>query len=324
MGAELLGDLARSLQYLAAGVLFGSCLFTVAVGRPAFRASAGASEAWQALERRRHVVVVACLLLVLASGLLWLWSVAAIMADTSLAEAVSHTLWATVMGETSFGAIALWRLALLALLTLAFLRARHRAHPKGGGLASRAELFLAGALLATIALTGHANAELGPAHGWHLAADMVHLLAFGAWLGSLPLLFLTLSRGPGEIGQVSLAVAHGLAWRTSALGLVSVVAIVATGLVNSWYTVGSFANLVESRHGRLLALKLALFLVMLVLAGMNLLRETPQLGDGRIPAAEQARALRRLRRNIALEMAFAFLLLLVVGALVAAAPTPPP
>lgn len=323
MDAERLGDLARSLQYLAAGVLFGSCLFTVALGRPAFRASAGAEAAWQALLRRRHAIMATCLLLVLASGLLWLWSVAAIMADAPLAASLAPTLWGTVIGATSFGATALWRLALLALLTLVFLGARDRADPRAGGLAARVELLLAAALLATIALTGHANAELGPAHGWHLASDMIHLLAFGAWLGSLPLLFLALSP-PGQDTQPSLALASALARRTSTLGLVSVAAIVASGLVNSWYTVGSFAALVESRHGRLLTLKLALFLIMLVLAGMNLLRETPKLGAGAISVAEQRAALRRLRRNIAFEMALAFLLLLVVGALVTAAPTPPP
>ncbi len=323
MGAALLGDLARSLHYLAAGLLFGSCLFMAAVARPAFRATASDGEAWRTLLRRQRVIVAASLILALASGLLWLWSVAAVMADTPLAGAVSPALLGTVLGQTSFGAIALWRLGLLALLILAFLLARDRAGPTGGGLASLAALLLATALLATIALTGHANAEEGPAHGRHLAADMIHLLAFGAWLGSLPLLFLALSRAPERSDLSGLALAFALARRYSALGLVSVAAIIASGLINSWYTIGRVSALVESRHGRLLALKLALFLVMLLLAGRNLLRETPKLGDRRVTAAEQAAALRRLRRNIALEMTLAVLVLLVVGALVAAAPTPP-
>jgi putative copper resistance protein D len=322
MEPEHLGDLARSANDMAAAVLFGSYFFVGVVARPAFRATVGGEEAWLALARGHRIIMGTALLAAFLAMLAWHWSVAAIMSDAPLGDALSPGLFATVLRETSFGTMMVLRAALLALLALVFLGQRKAARAAPHTLPWRAGTLLAGALLAAIALTGHAYAETGPGWAWHLAADMVHLLAFGAWLGSLPLLFILLSgaRRAGDLAALALAAAA--ARRYSALGIVSVTAIVATGLVNSWFTVGRLAALTGSRHGQLLLAKLAIFVVMLAIAALNLLRETPRLGESSQPA-ERTAALVRLRRNIRVEMALAVLLLLVVGALVAAAPTPP-
>jgi putative copper resistance protein D len=323
MEPEHLGDLARSANDMAAAVLFGSYFFVGVVARPAFRAMAGGDETWRAFARGHRIIVGAALLAAFLAMPAWQWSVAAIMSDAPLGDAVSPGLFAAVLRETSFGTMMALRMALLALLALLFLGQR-KATPAGPyALPWRAGALLAGALLATVALTGHAYAETGPGWAWHLAADMIHLLAFGAWIGSLPLLFVLLS-GARRAGDLpALALAAAAARRYSALGVVSVTAIVATGLVNSWFTVGRLAALTGSRHGQLLLAKLAIFLVMLAIAALNLLRETPRLAGPSASTAERAATLVRLRRNIRFEMALAVLLLLVVGALVAAAPTPP-
>jgi putative copper resistance protein D len=316
MALELLGDLARSANDLAAVLLFGSYLFVVLVAQPALRGSAGEAAAWPALLHRQRAILATGLLLAAASWLLWLWSVVAGMTGKPLIEALSPALIGEVLRETRFGAVAALRLILLGLLALAF--ALGKAWPGWASAARFLGLFLSAALLATIAFTGHADAEMGPGHGRHLLADMIHLLAVGAWLGSLPLLLHLLSRQ-----RAPSAVAHEAARRYSLLGMVSVALILASGIVNSWYTVGSFSALVTSQHGRLLSLKLVLFLLMLGLAARNFFAETPRLGDIAAGPGEQASSLSRLRRNIALEMLLGLLVLLLVGALVAAAPTPP-
>jgi copper resistance protein D len=65
--------------------------------------------------------------------------------------------------------------------------------------------------------------------------------------------------------------------RFSTLGIVSVGVLVATGIINSWVLVGSVPALVGTDYGRLLLVKVALFFVMMAIAGVNRLRLTPRL-----------------------------------------------
>jgi len=75
---------------------------------------------------------------------------------------------------------------------------------------------------------------------------------------------------------VALPSAREAVLRLSTLGIVSVVTLVATGIINILMLVGSVAALVGTDYGRLLLVKIALFLVMLAIAGVNRLLLTPQ------------------------------------------------
>ena len=60
--------------------------------------------------------------------------------------------------------------------------------------ATRLAQIVAGAgFIVLIALVGHAGATPGTAGDIHLASDMAHLLAAGAWLGGLPALAMLLA-----------------------------------------------------------------------------------------------------------------------------------
>ncbi len=65
--------------------------------------------------------------------------------------------------------------------------------------------------------------------------------------------------------------------RFSTLGIVAVATILATGSVNTWYLAGSIPALIGTDYGRLLLIKIALFLVMVAIAAVNRLRLTPRL-----------------------------------------------
>lgn len=136
-----------------------------------------------------------------------------------------------------------------------------------------------GAALATIAWAGHGVMHSG-AEGWvHLGADIVHLIAAAGWIGSLAgfLLLLTASRKVPNL----LHVAHGALRGFGTAGTTLVAAIILSGLVNAWFTIGiaHIGAMLGTNYGILLLGKLVLVMMMLALASMNRFRFTPALGQ---------------------------------------------
>ena len=87
-----------------------------------------------------------------------------------------------------------------------------------------------------------------------------------------------------------------------------------TGVFNSWVIVGSLTGLVSTDYGRLLLVKIALFLAMLSLAAVNRLRLTPLI-QHKSHAVAGPKALRRIRMNAVLEAAIGLLIVAVVSLL---------
>jgi hypothetical protein len=86
--------------------------------------------------------------------------------------------------------------------------------------------------------------------------------------------------------------------RFSLLGLISAIALFATGLLNTWFLVGTLPGLVGTTYGELLLLKISLFVAMLALAAFNRLRLLPRIVGLGHPTEE---VLWQLRRNGLLE-----------------------
>jgi uncharacterized membrane protein len=125
----------------------------------------------------------------------------------------------------------------------------------------------------------------------------LHLIAAAAWVGALvPLaLFLAVAKD-----DASLAAARTATLRFSALGVASVATLFVTGSINSWYLVGGVAEFVGTDYGRLLLVKIALFLGMVAIAAVNRFHLTPAIAN--TPDTAVARqALWQLRRNAAIE-----------------------
>jgi len=240
------------------------------------------------------------LALALVSGFLWLVIEAVGMSGLPPARALNRATLGIVLAETSFGRVWMLRFALAVALGAILLASRRRAALDWAGAA------LAAGLLASLAWAGHAAAERGGDRLVHLSADAVHLLAAGAWLGALLPLAHALARAP------ALELAERATRRFSVTGIACVGALVLTGTVNAWYTVGSVPALFGTDYGRLLLAKLALFAAMIALAAANRLRWTPRL---RAAGESAPLALRRLGRNAIAETSLGLAVLGIVAVL---------
>jgi putative copper resistance protein D len=240
-----------------------------------------------------------------ASGVIWLLLVAKSMSGLSFREAMTPDVLSTVMNETQFGLVAEIRFAMAAILAGCLAVDRL---PPARGLASAMSL----GLIAALAWTGHAGSTLGEGRILHLAADILHLFAAATWLGGLVSLVLLLSVPRRDQTLASASFAREATQRFSTFGIASVVVIFATGMVNAWILVGSVQALVGTGYGRLLLLKMTLFAVMLLIAGVNRFWLTPRLASR--PASE-LHALHQLTRNSVIEIVLALMIFTIVGLL---------
>jgi putative copper resistance protein D len=291
--AGLIGS--RLLHYLAVLVLFGATLF------PFYAYWSGELPNQPLISRLRRLVATAATI-ALVSAVLWFVFAVATMAGT-FSEALVPATLLSVVNDTSFGSIWVWRMA-LGLFLMLWCIGRIIGQPKG-----RADVIaLAGAavLLATIAGTGHTQTYEGTSRLVHMASDGVHLLAAGTWIGGLVALALlvtpSLRSSPLE--------AHRILEQFSGVGIAAVGALVVTGLVNSWFLIGNIGGLLGTPYGQLLCIKLGAFLGMVGLAGVNRYRLVPALTGEPLG---RPTALARLRHHIYTEQALGVAVLLIVA-----------
>jgi putative copper resistance protein D len=102
--------------------------------------------------------------------------------------------------------------------------------------------------------------------------------------------------------------------RFSNFGIASVGTILVTGVINTWYLVGGIAALTDTDYGRLLLIKVALFVAMIAIATVNRVRLTPRLVHG-AGASVVHDAWRQLRRNTVIEAAAGAIIIAIVAVL---------
>jgi putative copper resistance protein D len=290
--------LFRAIHLAATVFACGTVAFLVLVAEPVLAGSDGTARAGLAgLRRRYNSTIWIALAFTVVSGSAWLvWLAADIYGASILAVCLHGGVW-SVLTDTRFGLV--WSARLGLALLLGALMPWPATRPL--------QLAAAAGLIALIALIGHAGATPSPAGRIHLASDMVHLLAAGAWLGSLPALAILLARAQrtDDVAWRSFAV---LAIRRfSRLGIVSVAALLASGIINSSNLVAAPRDLLTTDYGRLVLLKIGLFVAMVGIAAASRFHFTP-----RLPAAG---ALRALERNSLAETGLGLCVLLFVGVL---------
>ncbi len=210
---------------------------------------------------------------------------AAIAGGFSLAEAVRVSVLSE-QAHTSYGQATVARIVVVAV-ALAVVAVQRRL-PAGRG---RVMLVAAAVVLAaSLSLSGHALSSSRPAVA--LALDMLHVVAAAAWIGGLMQLAVR-SRQLGEPDVVPTAVIE----RYSRLAFMSVLLIVASGIWASWQRVGLSADAwFSTTYGRLLIVKLGLFVATIPLAAANRLRHVPRLRSGWSNEQSARMALRRYVR----------------------------
>ncbi|MFD6759110.1 copper resistance CopC/CopD family protein [Streptomyces roseolus] len=135
---------------------------------------------------------------------------------------------------------------------------------------------VAAGIAGTWALAEHASTGIQP--GIAMPVDILHLLAVAAWLGGLTTLLVALYRTP--------SVERAAVERFSRVAFVSVAALVATGLYQSWRQVGSWSALTGTRYGQLLLVKIGLMAVLVGIAWISR-RWTRRLAERTVPQAEE-------------------------------------
>ena len=310
----------RAIEFATSILIAGEAVFSLLVAEPAWGKSNTLRGPWPALYRKQiSSVVWSSLCLTVASGATRLVLLAADISGASWIEVIGDgTAW-TVLTETQFGIISQLRVLLAAgIAGLLLLSVRV------GGITSiwlRVLITLAAAsLLGLLAWTGHASGGSGAGANVHLLSDVMHLVAAGAWVGGLvPLALLMRQVSRTAHPKAMLGCAH-LLHRFSNLGALSVAILFASGLINTWYLTDHFKGLIGTEYGRLLQIKIALFLAMLCLAAINRFRLLKGVALRQDPSNIDRNALRQLQRNTSLEIALGFGAIIIAAGLGAAPP----
>jgi putative copper resistance protein D len=252
---------------------------------------------------------------VVVSGVAWSWVVAATISGAPTMLEVDGETLQTVLTQTQFGHLWVCRLGCCLILGILLFSGSH-------------ELIIAifaFATLASLGAAGHAGALVANAGLLPMAGDIGHLIAAALWPGGLvPLLVLLVGQYRTTDQSTRMFVAD-VVRRFSSLSLVVVGLLAGTGLLNTYFIVGSLGALFTTDYGRLLLLKIALFVLMLGLGSLNLFVLKPRLSRAAMVETQTAGTaiapLALLIRSVACESLLAAGVVLVIGFL---GSTPPP
>jgi putative copper resistance protein D len=271
--------ICRCLHFTALMLLAGgTVLFPMLLGK---RAVPGF---WRPLRIGLAIVVA-------LTAVAWLDLLAVVLAG-DWGAAVDPAVVGSVLFDTQFGHLWVWRLGLSLALVLG------AAWPWSAGI-------LALPLLASLALTGHAIRETGLIGVLHVANQMVHLVAAGLWLGGLGVLAVVLADSRRkEVPPLERALR-----RFSGIGYGAVAGILATGIVNIRFVMDGAASFLNTSYGIVLLVKIILVLSMVALALANRFVLTPALGSMPDSARKQ------LGWSVGIEFALGLAVLAVVSLL---------
>jgi putative copper resistance protein D len=295
----------RGVHFAATAITAGALIFVAVVAHRAFGA-ADAIAVGIAFKARSQTIGWVGLAIAMISGVAWVALQASAMSGLPLDEALTTDVLWIVVSKTHFGMVSDFRLALAVLLAVSL--------PLVARWTRWVPPALGTALAATIAWTGHAAATVGFVGTFHLAADALHVLASAAWIGGLVPLAILLATATHGDNPTWAMIIRDATLRFSKLGIVSVATLLATGIVNAWVLVGSFAALARTDYGLLVLVKIALFSAMLSLAMFNRLQLTSRLF---LPfhATLRKEALHQLTRNSVVEIVIGLAVFAIVAVL---------
>jgi copper transport protein len=160
--------------------------------------------------------------------------------------------------------------------------------------------------------------------GLLICTDTLHVLCMSAWLGGLVMMLfglaVTARRLPGRDGTRFMAVVVG---RFSILARYAVLLLLLTGITQSVALVGSVGALVDTDYGLLVLAKVVLLALLIALGAFNQRWALPRLRLLAAGGEKPGTAAAILRRSVALEVAFALVVIGVTSVLVATEPANP-
>jgi len=295
----------RWIMFLSVMAAVGLFAFGAIIARPVYRRVPGAS-----LRAVDLTFLVALVVGLVATPLY----VLAATAKFSLRSTWDLAALIPLLRDSAFGRGFLdleLILALFAVAAVVLLRVRRpesRERPVAELLALAGGLLAAGAALLVPGIAGHAG-QTSP-RGISLALDWLHLVSGSIWVGGL-IGLIVVSVGLGatrRIAGLSVCVP-----RFSRVAFVSVLLLIASGTGASIIHLPSVSSLWNTSYGQALLVKIALLGAAMLLAPINMLRNTPRLANAEVRPKEAEGAATLLRRLVSGEI------VLVVAAIFAAA-----
>ena len=292
---EIVVALLRGTHVAALVSLFGTLVFLTLVA-PA--AMAEATQDAPCLRRRLLRVARISAAVALTIGVAWIAVESAVIAGAGNVAMTLHALPVVAL-RTQYGQWLLVRgVLLLAVLPLL------RPWRAGNAVAT----VVAAIALSVQPMLGHAGALSGSIGTTLIISEVLHLLAAGAWLGSLLPLFITIGTLPHN--------AAATACRSfTPVGLSAVLMLGGTATVQVAEFMGGLPGLFGTGYGHIALAKLGLFVVLLALAAINRLALTDRLA-GTAPDA----ARRHMRMSVATEAVLGIFVVLTAGFLASHAP----
>jgi len=251
------------------------------------------------------------------SEVLGLAGQAVLLAGVPFASVLSPAVMGAVLMGTNFGVF--WIVRVIAgLLLLVSCYANLRVHSGNTPNHPRRKLWtipaalLGGLLLLTIPLTGHA----GAVQEWTavaVAIDWVHLAATAIWIGGLvhfAVAVIILRRSSSSSDVLS-----RLALRFSQVAKVCVIALLATGIYSAYLHLPSLLSFFSTDYGRVLLIKLAVIVPILIIAALNWKRVLPALSGRDNRNAASQKWIHRFKGLLRTEAALGLLVLALVAVL---------
>lgn len=307
----------RDIHFLSSIILAGIVFFDCLIASPSLRRHFRTQVAGRSFHDTSSRLFWICLALSILSALAWLCLLSARITGRTIGVVIADgTVW-KVLSATQFGVA--WEVRLFLGILLAAIALPWRKPMANSGWRKLLTGLLAGAYLGTLAFAGHGGEGLGFDRNIHLAADFLHLIAAGLWLGGLMPLVLLLAFLRLFREEDWLPAAAEAANRFSTLGIFAVGILLVSGTINASFLLSGIHRLIDTAYGRWLLFKITLAAAMVVLAAVNRQHLLPQL-YGDVATAHAAMTTRSLIRNTLIEIALGTGIVLVVGMLGIMAP----
>jgi copper transport protein len=157
------------------------------------------------------------------------------------------------------------------------------------------------ALLLSAALSGHARGSSLPVP--NVLVALIHVAAAAAWVGGLvALVAVAFPAARDQVEADRASILAPVVARFSDLAVLSVLAIVASGIYSAWMEIGTLRAVTTSNYGLIFLAKLAAFLPVLALGGINNRWTKPRLVRAVRDRMNARASLLLLRRLVALEI----------------------
>lgn len=257
MDPEHVFALCRALNFVSLMFAFGGGAYLTAIA-PA--------EMSDCLQSRLKPLFTFAALGAMISTLVWLPVQAAVIGE-GWADATPGAVFDLATLST-FGRIWMFRVVAAVALMIFVLKP---------AAITRLGVGLSGALLASLALLGHAAMHQGGLGIAHRTNDSIHLIASGFWLGALiPLSYSVAFLADGRLQKHAAEALN----RFSATAVWAVIVVIITGISNTWLVLGDWPSNLARHYDYLLVIKIGCVAAMIGLALLNRFRFAPQAAAG--------------------------------------------